>query len=254
MKNAYTMSKLNIVNLLIALALPMALNPSASAANEVNIGENLPHVDVQHEGKTVRVERVQNEENVITGGFAKTSRKCPPFCIHAMEVAPGIVTVGELELLDFVKKHVEKGTGLLIDARTPEWYNKGTIPASVNIPFTVFGKEQNDPELLVALEKLGVKPKTPTMLEKFLHWIKGLFGVAVNDNALRWDFRQARDLLLWCNGPWCDQSPRAIKNLLKLGYPAKKMRYYRGGMQDWMVLGLTVVVPGAEATAAPAKP
>jgi len=42
--------------------------------------------------------------------------------------------------------------------------------------------------------------------------------------------------------------------LLKIGYPAKKMRYYRGGMQDWMILGLTVVVPGSELAPAPTKP
>jgi hypothetical protein len=42
---------------------------------------------------------------------------------------------------------------------------------------------------------------------------------------------------------WCDQSPRAIKGLLHLGYPAEKLLYYRGGMQDWMILGLTVVTP-----------
>lgn len=248
------MSNLNAGRLLTAVALAVSLTPLPSQAYAVNIDEKLPYVDVQHEGKTVRIERIQNEENVITGGFAKTSRQCPPFCIHAMEVAPGIVTVGELELLDFVKKHVEKGTGLLIDARTPEWYNKGTIPASINIPFTAFGREAGDPELLMALEKLGVKPKTPTLMEKFIRWVKGLFGVQVNENALNWDFRNARELLLWCNGPWCDQSPRAIKGLLKLGYPAKKMRYYRGGMQVWMVLGLTVVVPGADVAAPPAKP
>jgi rhodanese-related sulfurtransferase len=166
--------------------------------------------------------------------------------------APGIVTVGELELLDFVKQHVDKGTGLLIDARTPEWFNKGTIPASVNIPFTTFSKQPNDPELLAALEKLGVKPKTPTLMERLIHFVKGLFGRPVNDNALNWDFRNAKQVLLWCNGPWCDQSPRAIKGLLKIGYPAEKMRYYRGGMQLWMILGLTVVVPGAELGPAPA--
>jgi len=122
--------------------------------------------------------------------------KCPPFCVHAMEVAPGVTTIGELELLDFVKKYVEPGTGLLIDARTPEWFNKGTIPASINIPFTTFSKEANDPELLATLEKLGVKPKVLTLMEKFIHFIKGLFGMPVNENALRWDFRKAKDVLL----------------------------------------------------------
>lgn len=240
----------SVTNFLGATLAALGLSGPAQAL-DVNIAENLPHVDVLHEGTSVRVQRIQDEENALSGGFAKTSRKCPPFCIHTMLVAPGITTVGELELLDFVKKHVERGSGLLVDARTPEWYTKGTIPGSVNIPFTVFGSEPNAAERLAALEKMGVKPKTPSLLEKALAWLKRLFGAEVNENALNWDFSKAKNLLLWCNGPWCDQSPRAIKGLLKLGYPADKMYYYRGGMQLWQILGLTVVVPGAEVAAQP---
>jgi len=232
---------------LSALLFVAAAGPGQAA---VNIDENLPYVDLQHEGKSVRVERVQDEENVITGGFAKTSRKCPPFCIHAMHVAPGVVTVGELELLDFVKTSVEKGTGLLIDARTPEWYEKGTIPASVNIPFYVFQKPLGDAELEKALEQLGVKRRAPGILDKLWVWLRNLFGA--NAKVPEFSFREAKDLLLWCNGPWCDQSPRAIKALLAHGYPASKLRYYRGGMQVWQVLGLTVVVPTPKPAAEPA--
>lgn len=231
------------------IALTFAVTPSYAEEIEVKIDENLPFVDISHDGKTVRIQRIQDQENVIAGGFAKTSRKCPPFCIHAELAAPGVTTVGELELLDFIKKHVEKGTGLLIDARTPEWYTKGTIPASVNIPFTVFTGKDDSPELAGALAQLGVKPKgLPGLVEKLAYTIKGLLGS--NDTPTKLDFSKAKELLLWCNGPWCDQSPRAIKSLLKLGYPAAKLRYYRGGMQMWTVLGLTVVVPGAELTGA----
>jgi rhodanese-related sulfurtransferase len=215
---------------------------------EIKITETLPYLDVQYEGKTVRIQRIQNEENVITGGFAKTSRKCPPFCVHSMQVAPGVTTVGELELLSFIQTRVMPGTGLLIDARAPEWYSKGTIPGSVNIPFYVFQKDSTDPELKAALERIGVTPRTPGMIERLWVAIKRLFGVQVSENKLNWDFSKAKPLLLWCNGPWCDQSPRAIRSLIALGYPEKKLNYYRGGMQDWLVLGLTVVVPETERT------
>jgi hypothetical protein len=33
--------------------------------------------------------------------------------------------------------------------------------------------------------------------------------------------------------------------LLSHGYPPEKVYYYRGGMQMWKVLGLTVVMPGS---------
>lgn len=231
---------------IVAWCLGSIVGPASAA--EVNIAENLSHVDVMHEGKVVRVERIQDEENVLTGGFAKTSRKCPPFCIHPISVAPGVTTVGELELLDFVKTHVERGTGIMIDARTVEWYAKGTIPGSINIPFVVLQKDENDPAFRSALEKLGAVPQTPGFLEDLWMSLQRLVGVEVNEAAARWNFKGAKELLLWCNGPWCDQSPRAIKGLLKVGYPAKKIRYYRGGMQLWLIHGLTVVVPGAELT------
>jgi rhodanese-related sulfurtransferase len=58
-----------------------------------------------------------------------------------------------------------------------------------------------------------------------------------------WDFSQARQVALWCNGPWCGQSPTAIKGLLSIGYPREKILYYRGGMQLWLVFGLPIVSP-----------
>ena len=76
----------------------------------------------------------------------------------------------------------------------------------------------------------------------------GWFGA--DQKTEKWDFSNARQVVFWCNGPWCGQSPRAIKGLLELGFPAEKIAYYRGGMQMWKVLGLTIVVPeSAEAVA-----
>ena len=62
-------------------------------------------------------------------------------------------------------------------------------------------------------------------------------------NGSGYDFSEAKDLLLWCNGPWCDQSPRAINALIAEGYPPEKLRYYRGGMQLWKIFGLTTIQP-----------
>lgn len=58
-----------------------------------------------------------------------------------------------------------------------------------------------------------------------------------------WDFTAAKDLVVWCNGPACGQSPRAIRGLRDLGYPGDKIKYYRGGMQMWQLWGLTTVLP-----------
>ena len=92
-----------------------------------------------------------------------------------------------------------------------------------------------------ALAKLGVVKKG-AQSASLLDSIKGIFGGGETTNS-PWDFSGAKEVLLWCNGMWCGQSPRAIKGLLALGYPPEKIFYYRGGMQAWQSLGLTVVVP-----------
>jgi hypothetical protein len=61
-----------------------------------------------------------------------------------------------------------------------------------------------------------------------------------------WNFDGAKTLVMFCNGSWCGQSPTNIKDLLKIGYPAHKIFWYRGGMQDWENLGLTTVKPESE--------
>ncbi len=57
------------------------------------------------------------------------------------------------------------------------------------------------------------------------------------------DFSQAKTLVLFCNGLWCGQSHANIRTLLRAGYPPEKLKWYRGGMQDWAVAGLTIVKP-----------
>jgi rhodanese-related sulfurtransferase len=64
-------------------------------------------------------------------------------------------------------------------------------------------------------------------------------GVSDMDGVL--DFSGAKTLYLFCNGLWCGQSPQAIKALLTIGYPASKLKYYRGGMNVWHSLGLSTV-------------
>lgn len=215
---------------------------SSAFALDVNIAKDLPSVDTVVGDKVVRIQRIQDQDNVITGGFSKTSRKCPPFCVQPMLVAPGVTTVGELELLNFIKDKMNNGTGVLIDARTPAWYEKSTIPGSVNIPFTTFDKDKSDLVKGVALGKLGVrKVSKQSFVSSMWNSLQKLIGQ--NNASGKWDFSGAKDILLWCNGMWCGQSPRAIRGLLAIGYPAEKIYYYRGGMQSWQLLGLSVVVP-----------
>lgn len=109
-----------------------------------------------------------------------------------MQVADGVDTVGEKELL----AHLEKGWPV-IDSRTADFFITSTIPTAQNISY---------PEAEARLDELD----------------------------------RERPSIFFCNGPQCGQSPTAIHALLAAGFPAEKILYYRGGLHDWLTLGLPV--------------
>ena len=227
----HTLSSLSgFLLLIMLLASPLAIHAEDAKSKDSNpkstdikvkITADLSYLDVKHNGEIVRIERIQDTTNHLSNGFAKTSRPCPPFCVRPINLGSGVTTVGEAELIDFVGTKVKDGQGILVDARMPEWVEKGTIPGSVNIPFTI---------LTGGIDSSHTK-----------RIIKLLGAVEVKEG--KWDFDNARELLLFCNGLWCGQSPRAIKSLLKIGYPSEKLFWYRGGMQAWQLLGLSTVTP-----------
>ncbi|MES9974402.1 MAG: rhodanese-like domain-containing protein [Candidatus Thiodiazotropha sp.] len=192
---------------------------------EVMITPEIGEFSVKHAGKELLIRRNQDTDALLEFDFARTSRPCPPFCAQPIEVTSGVNTIGEVELIAFMKTALGEGSGLLIDARTTDWHERGTIPGSINVPFTHLNPDQGADEI--------------TLEESLI-----LFGAKKRDK--NWDFTEAKTLVLWCNGPWCGQSPTAILGLLSIGYPAEKLHYYRGGMQLWQVFGLPVVTPDGE--------
>jgi rhodanese-related sulfurtransferase len=190
---------------------------------KVNITTDIADITVKHQGKPVTIQRNQNTQNKIIDDYALTSRVCPPFCVQPMQLLPGVNTIGEIEMLGFLKR-VAKGDKnlLIIDSRTPDWVAKGTIPSAVNIPWTQLYRNATTYE--------------PMVVESLLI---DRFGATLTDNI--WNFSNAKDLVLFCNGAWCGQSPTNIKALVSMGYPAHKIHWYRGGMQAWNALGLTTV-------------
>lgn len=210
-------------------------------ALEVNLTEVRPYVEVDAGGETILVKRIQDPAHTISGFFAKTSRPCPPFCIRPIVSAPGAKTIGEYEIFDFMSHQLRDGRGLIVDARTPDWYQRGTIPGAINLPWDRIAALSENPDGIVGLFKeLGATDHADeggwhTRVSEFL-------GVNAKEDR-SWDFGRSKELILFCNGPWSDQSPRAIRALIALGYPAKKILYYRGGMQVWVSLGLTTTVP-----------
>ncbi len=193
---------------------------SLSHALKVNIIDGLPYVDVDVNGENVRIQRIQDTNHKLKNSYTKTSRPTPPFNIQAFEPIKGVTTVTELDLINFIKDRVSDNEGMVIDARMPKWYQNGTIPGALNIPFSIlYGGESN----------------------QYITQIFEIFGVETDGENL--DFTDAQILLVFDNGPWCQQGVAAMKELIKLGYPKDKILYYRGGMQFWQILGLTVMTP-----------
>ncbi len=131
----------------VATALPTeSVVPHPSPALEVNITADLASVNVMHQGQNITIMRNQNQTNVVNPDFAKTSRKCPPFCIQPSELAPGVTTIGELEVLHFLKKIGDGDTSMMvIDSRTPGREDTRIIPGTVNIPWDKLDIGKSDP-------------------------------------------------------------------------------------------------------------
>lgn len=207
------MRHIALAGLLLALAAGAA---AEEASRKVMISGELYSVELVHNGKPLTLKRNQDPKHKITALYQRTNQgkiqPLHPFAPHAVE------TIGELEMIDYlVKKSSGDDSLMIIDSRTADWVKRGTIPGAINIPFTSFKDSSRAAEIM-----------------------ESEFNVEVSDVM---DFSNARTLVMFCNGNWCGQSPAAIRKLLSLGYPAAKIKYFRGGMQSWHALGLTVVKP-----------
>ena len=221
------------------LVISLILSTTATAELEIKITPDIESVKVMHNGKEVTIMRNQDPNNMLNPEYAKTSRPCPTFCIKPIKLAPGVETIGELEVLDYLKKiHEGDNSILVIDSRTPEWVIKGSIPGAINIPWDVISGNISS-SLIVknALEEqsTGAECKSPILRKIFEEQL----GVEVSDKGKIFD--DAKTLILFCNGPWCKRSPSNIMSLLDIGYPPEKLKWYRGGMQAWELFGLTTV-------------
>jgi len=172
------------------IAMALALVAGAATAQEaVNIQPDMMSITVETPSGPVEISRIQDNANMLEGEWARTSRPCPNFCIQPMVPAPGVTPIGELEMLEFL----QDPDVVVIDGRIPRDYATGAIPGAVNVPFSTL--EPSNPYRDDILRALGARQA----------------------GGGRMDFSQARDLLMFCNGPWCDQSPRAIRNLIDAG-------------------------------------
>ncbi len=93
---------------------------------------------------------------------------------------------------------------LLVDARPKSWFVLESLPGAVNIP-----------------EKMTANPKARDKLLKIL---------------------SSKVLVVYGNGSWSPEAAQFIRNMIHLGFPPEKLRYYRDGLQGWKLLGMTTVI------------
>ena len=147
----------------------------------------------------------------------RSGPSCPSSCIQPMTAATGVETLGELEVIGFLQNLVSSGSGLLIDVRMPSAFSSGSVPGAVNVPLATF------------------LPDNPYRTD-----LLSALGVSTPETAP--NFGGAFTLVVFGNGPDDSTARDAIQHLMAAGYPASKLRYYRGGATTWSALGLNISV------------
>ena len=197
-----------LAGLTVLWALPMA-------AQEVRITADLPEVRLNLGGHEVVIVRNQDPAAVLQGEAALVARACPPDCLQPMVAEPGVETLGALEVIGFVQAEVVGKTGYLLDVRLPEGYAAGHLPGAVNVPaVTLTAKNPALQDILVAL--------------------------GARQGAVGLEFDAMRVLVIYGDGPVFDEAAKTVQGLVSAGVPADKLRYFRGGMQEWRQFGLTI--------------
>ncbi len=222
------------------VALMLSGGMSFTFAKEYNLkkgGINIEYTDYNGESFSVDIQRRPDSicaqvnggdpNNVWGGDYANEAlpKECTKTFLTTMgkltpmNMEEGIETYGELEVIEFIEKNANNENALLVDARMEPWYKKGTIPTAINISFKKF-----DPKNAIDFE-----------------FVLDTIGVYKEDG--KYDFSEAKTLLMFCNGAWCPQSSWAMENLRSIGYPKEKLKWYRAGMYGWKLVNLTTVIP-----------
>lgn len=145
------------------------------------------------------------------GPMEITRVKTPPALIKGylqpMVPAEGVTPVGEIDVIEAIGKE----NNMIVDMRMKDHVLQlGTIPGSINIPYT---------EVAMNMDQFGCEKQGE--------------GWSCADVTTK--------IYAFCNSSTCPQSPSGIRAMIREGYPAELIYYYRGGYQDWTIHGLTTV-------------
>lgn len=189
----------------LALAVAgMASGATAQSLQQVAFASDNPAIS---QSATPDLDRLS-----VLGGAPQS---CSSLCLAPHQAAPGVATVSEREVITFLTETVPAGAGLLIDARAAAARDTGTLPGATHIPVSVL--DPSNPYRADILRALGAQP---------------------GGDAL--DFSAAIPLVIFDSGPTNGAAVDMIATLVAAGYPADRLRWYRGGVLVWVALGLEV--------------
>lgn len=108
-----------------------------------------------------------------------------------------------------------------------------------------------DVQTIGELEIIKHIKKGGTVIDTRLPEYVNISGIIPTAITIQWEYiveglaahsiDQDTTIALYCNGPQCAATPRAIERLLSASWPPEKLLYYRGGLMDWIGQGLPVV-------------
>lgn len=171
-------------------------------------------------GERIRISRDNPDAARFVARFTAVGDACGAPCIAPMQVAPGVATLDENQVLEFLVTQVAGNRGLMVDARGPQARAAGFIPGTVSLPHSTLSPEN-----------------------RFRDDILQALGARTFDGV--YNFTDARMLLVYDAGPSTNDAGVLVEHLLNAGYPPEMIKYYRGGMQVWSVLGFSIEDGGA---------
>lgn len=221
---------------------PLAQADAAGAKTIAPLKPDVPYVFVTHNGRPVRVERDAYDSLKaridIRGMIMQQSDSCPPFCLTPMQLDIPVKTWGELEVIDFMLNQLRDESGILIDIRSKREYDQSTIPGSINFFIQDIQKGPGDPGFDGMLERFGAKRRGEVDTVTQLMESVGLGNDMMTD---AWDFTEAQTLVIWTSSAIEPSAEQSIRLLYEAGYPASKLKWYRGGLAAWEYWGFNTV-------------
>ena len=237
-------NKIRLAALTTALALNSGITTTpvhADASGDKKtapLKPDVPYLFVVHEGRSIRVERdIYDSQKVrrdIRSTMLHQAGSCPPFCIQPISLDVPVDTIAEAELVDFMLNQMRDGAGTLVDVRSRLEHELSTIPGSVHFSVQDILKGPGDEKFKAMLSEFGVKPRGEAGgLTRLLESV-GYKDAMLTDD---WDFTGAKELVFWANSAMDAIPAKSIGMFLEAGYPASKLKWYRGGLASWEFWG-----------------